>query len=83
LSALRERFLVAQRKIRSVRGEIFVSVAGTVGWVFITASIAQVVRPDVVWRASAGIFLLSLCGWKLLYEIASSGLYILTRSRRG
>jgi hypothetical protein len=72
---------VARRRIAAVRGEILTGLALLAGWALLTSAIAQLVRPDVVWRASAGIFLLSLCGWKFLYTIASSGLYKLTLPR--
>lgn len=65
------------------RAEILTSSATVVGWVAITSAVAELVPPAIVWRVSAGIFLLSLVGWKLLFTIATRGLYNLTRSKRG
>jgi hypothetical protein len=61
--------------------ELLTALAGIWGWLFVTAAIARVVRPDVVWLASAGLFLLSLFGWRFLFEIAGRGLYTLTRGK--
>jgi hypothetical protein len=42
-----------------------------------------VIRPDVVWPLSAGLFLLALCGVQWLGTIIWAGLYQLTRKSDG
>lgn len=61
------------------RAELAVFLAAAGGWAAITHAIGRLVRPDVVWPISLGLFLLSLCGWRLLYTVADAGLYTLTR----
>jgi len=65
-----------------MRAQLATTIAIVVGWAFLTWSLAEIVRPDVVWRASIGIFFLSLAGWKLLYVVAVNGLYKLTRPKK-
>jgi hypothetical protein len=73
--------IAAFRAVVAARAELLTAIAILLGWAFLTSAIAVLARPDVVWRASAGLFLLSLCGWKFLYAILSNGLYKLTRKR--
>jgi hypothetical protein len=61
------------------RAEIATSAALVSGWAFLTSAVSHYVSAGVVWRVSAGLFLLSLCGWRLLAKIAGHGLYKLTR----
>lgn len=61
------------------RAEIATSVALVAGWACLTSAVSHYVSAGVVWRVSAGLFLLSLCGWRLLGKIAGHGLYKLTR----
>lgn len=81
MSRLGESLTNARRRIKTIRGEILTSFALFAGWILVTLAIARIVRPDVVWPASSGLFLLSLCGWRLLYAIASHGLYKLMLPR--
>jgi hypothetical protein len=67
----------------SARAEVAVFLAAGLGWALITIAVARVVRPDVVLPLSAGLFALALCGWRLLWTVASDGLYALTRKSRG
>jgi hypothetical protein len=72
---------VFARSIAKARAELLVAAAVIVGWAAITSGVAQIVRPDVVWRVSAGSLFLSLCGWRLLGRVASHGLYTLSRDK--
>lgn len=65
--------------MKKFRGELAISIASVAGWACLTSAVSHLVRADVVWRVSAGLFLLSLCGWRLLGKIAGHGLYKLTR----
>lgn len=49
-----------------------------VGWALITQGLALLMTPKV-WPLSAGLFCLTLFGWKFLLYIARDGLYRLTR----
>lgn len=62
-------------------GEIAVTAAALVGWALVTAGIATIIPhyARAIWFASAGLLLLSLCGWKFLGTIITTGLYVLTR----
>lgn len=72
----------AIRAVWDSRAELLASFALVAGWILVTSAIARIARPDVVWLASAGLFLLSLFGWRFLFEIAGKGLYTLTRGGR-
>lgn len=63
------------------KAEIALTCAGLLGWYFLTSAVSLLsfVSAGVVWRVSAGLLFLSLSGWRLLYKIASRGLYDLTR----
>jgi hypothetical protein len=68
--------------IRKHRDEFLASLAGILGWALVTAAIAELLPARVVYLASAGLFCLSLFGFRMAYTIASSGLYALTRAKR-
>lgn len=69
--------------ISRYRAEILVSLAVTAAWSFLTWGIASLLVWEV-WPLSAGLFLLSLAGWRFVWTIARDGLYALTREdRRG
>lgn len=70
------------RAIWELRAELLAALAGMLGWLFVTAAVAELLPPRVVYFASAGLFLLTLFGWGFLYTIAKSGLYALTRRKR-
>lgn len=64
------------------RAEILASATGILGWVLITAAVAELLPDRVVWLASAGLFCLSLFGFGFMFEIGKRGLYALSRSKR-
>lgn len=51
------------------------------GWGLLTLGIARLTVPEV-WPISAGLLLLSLCGWGFLRVLFLEGLYVLSRGRR-
>lgn len=67
---------------RKYAAEILASLAGVLGWVFLTLAVAQMLPAGIVYRASAGLFLLTLFGWGFLYEIGRKGIYSLTRGKK-
>lgn len=69
--------------IRGAAADMLLSLAILVGWTLLTLGIASVAggRARTVYLISAGVFLLSLAGWKLLYRLAADGLYVLTRKK--
>lgn len=72
--------------LRKFSGEILISLAAVAGWALVTASVAGLIHgagSRLVWSASTGLFLLSLCGWKFLRKIVTDGLYAMTRTKRG
>jgi len=89
MTALAFRARVALRSARTTIGrgaaEMVLSFAILIGWTLLTLGIATIAgaRARVVYLISAGVFLLSLAGWKLLYRLAADGLYVLTRKSRG
>lgn len=66
------------RDLAAARRELAWSLALLAGWALITLSIARLVRPDVVWPLSGGLFLLALFGAKSIGLLAWNGLYALT-----
>lgn len=62
----------------AARAEIGAAVLLVAGWVLITAAIAQLVH-RTPWLFSAGLFALTMFGWRFLYTIGRDGLYALTR----
>lgn len=49
------------------------------GWLLLTAGLVALTSP-LAWWFSGGLLLLSLAGWKLLWTLATTGLYTLTRT---
>jgi hypothetical protein len=68
--------------INRVRAEILTTFAMLGGWALVTLGVALLTTWKV-WPISGGLLLLSCGGWRLLWAIASDGLYTLTRTRRG
>lgn len=66
----------------AVAPEIVLSAALLAGWAAVTWGLAGI-WGLLVWRFSAGILLLSLCGWKFLGVLFREGLYNLSRAKRG
>jgi hypothetical protein len=64
------------------RDEVLASIAGVTGWALVTAAVAELLPARVVYLTSAGLFCLSLFGFRMAYTIASDGLYKLTRAKR-
>ncbi len=62
------------RALRKYLGEGAVVVALVSGWALLTWGLDELLGP-VVWKVSGGVFLLSLCGWRLLLRIFGDGLY--------
>lgn len=78
VAAVRRRAVAAVAGIAAVRAELAVSGCLIGGWSLITHAIAQLLPHAPVWRLSAGLFLLSLTGWKFLFvTVAWRGLYAL------
>lgn len=75
LLLLSRPLLVAYR----ARAEILLTIAMLGGWFLVTLGIVQFTTPKV-WPLSAGVLLLSCCGWRMLWTVASYGLYGLTRT---
>lgn len=68
--------------LRKYLGELAVTVGAILGWALLTGGLAAVLptHAKALWLASAGMLLLSLCGWKFLWTIVTTGLYTLTRN---
>jgi len=77
------RLREAAAAIRRGGAELLLSLAILIGWTLLTLGIAALAgdRARVVYLLSAGLFLLSLAGWRLLGELAWKGLYVLTRKK--
>lgn len=65
-----------------LRAELLTSASFVAGWALLTWGIAELLVWQV-WPLSAGLFFLSLGGWKLLWTLATEGLYALSRTSRG
>jgi hypothetical protein len=61
-----------------VRAELGAAVLLLAGWTLITAGVAQFIHRSP-WLLSAGLFALTMFGWRFLYTIGRDGLYSLTR----
>jgi hypothetical protein len=64
--------------LRSQVAEILLVTAWLSGWALFTYGIA-LYTSSKVYPISAGLFLLSLVGWKMLWAIVSHGLYALSK----
>lgn len=62
----------------AARAEILTGSAMLAGWALVTLGVATFAGP-VTWAFSGGLLLLSLSGWKLLWQLVAHGLYALTR----
>jgi hypothetical protein len=75
--------------LRSARGAVgahvaegLLSGAFLAGWALLTHAIAQLVPARIpTWEISAGVLLLSLCGWKFLGLLCWIGLYKASASK--
>jgi hypothetical protein len=65
----------------NARAEILLTLAMLSGWSLLTYGIVQLTTPKV-WPLSGGLLLLACCGWRMLWTIASYGLYGLTREQK-
>lgn len=68
--------------VSSHAAEVLVSAAILGGWAALTAAVAILTAP-VAWLFSLAVLLFSLAGWKLLWTLASEGLYTLSREDDG
>ena len=75
-AAARERF------VQLPWPELGAATALVAGWTLLSWAIASLTRTWQVWPISAGLFLLSLFGWRYLFVMARDGLYTLTREPR-
>lgn len=66
-----------------LRAELLASLALLAGWLLITHSLTLMAPAwfDQIWALSIGVLLVSLAGWRLLWAIATTGLYALTREK--
>lgn len=64
--------------VRPYRAELLTAGAFLAGWALLTWAIARLTAPEA-WLVSAGLLLLSLGGWKLLWTVITEGLYTLTK----
>jgi hypothetical protein len=62
----------------AIRGELAQGALLLGGWTLLTAGVAALV-PRSPWLVSAGLFALTLFGWRFLYLLGRDGLYALTR----
>lgn len=62
------------------RAELLVTVALLGGWALLTWGVAELTT-RFAWQISAGLFLLSCCGWKFLWTLVRRGLYVLTQDK--
>ncbi len=67
--------------IKRARAELLTGATLVVGWLLVTAGVAALTSPRA-WLFSLGLLCISLGGWRMLWQIASAGLYTLTRPRR-
>jgi hypothetical protein len=61
-----------------VRAEIGAALLLVAGWSLLTLGVAQLVHRSP-WCLSAGLFAMTMFGWRFLYTIGRDGLYALTR----
>lgn len=59
--------------------ELAAASALVVGWLLVTWAVASLLGVWQVYPLSAGLFALSMFGWRYLYVMAREGLYTLTR----
>lgn len=65
-------------------GELAVTVAALSGWALVTAGVATLLPHQAsraLWLSSTGLLLVSLCGWRFVATIVTTGLYVLTRKQ--
>lgn len=63
-----------------IRSELLTFAAILGGWALVTLGVAYLTAP-IAWAFSAGVFLLSMAGWQLVFTVARRGLYNLTREK--
>ena len=64
--------------VSRARDELGTAIAFVAGWILITWAVALFTSPRA-WLVSAGLLLISLGGWELLFLVMRKGLYTLTR----
>ena len=70
--------LTPLRVIWRTRDELLLTLAILGGWALLTWGVVLFTTPKV-WPLSGGLLLLSCAGWRMLWTVASYGLYGLTR----
>jgi hypothetical protein len=55
--------------------------AAVIGWLLITAAIAQLARPRIVWPLSIGVLCFSLPGLRNIRDIFAEGLHSLMQEQ--
>jgi hypothetical protein len=73
-----ERVLAPVWKVRAEIGAASLLLAG---WTLLTAGIAQLIHRSP-WLLSAGLFAMTLFGWRFLFTIGRAGLYALTHPEK-
>lgn len=73
--------LALGRHLRAYAAEYLTALSFVSGWALVTSFIAALTSP-LAWRLSVGLFLLSLCGWRLLWTLTRDGLYALSLVRK-
>ena len=63
--------------------EVLNGLGMVLGWALVTGALASFLGVVQVWSLAAGLFVLSLVGWKHMGVIFREGLYTLTRNKRG
>jgi len=63
-----------------LRAELLVSIALLAGWALLTWGVAELTT-RYAWHISAGLLLLSLCGWRFLKTLVMRGLYVLSQGK--
>lgn len=75
------RIRAARRTFAKALPEIAVATAALGGWALVTAVVAHFLG-FLAWVGSAGLLLLSLCGWLYLWKLITKGLYTLSQEER-
>ena len=78
LAAVRPRLARLGATARRVAPETLLASAILLGWGLLTWGLIALAHVWQLWPLSAGLLVLSLCGWRLLAVIAWQGLYTLS-----
>lgn len=84
-SRVRREASIVWRTTVEYRAELLFTAGLLAGWILTTWTVADVIastldtRATVVWKGSAGLLLVSLCGWRFVGALFWTGLYKATR----